>query len=700
MSRLTTKKSSQHEKIAGYGLHYHANVALFKNVNDRMLMQCLIDLVRPQLTKSLDNTTILKSGKKISTISGVNYWHAFPSSIKRLESLGLVRKFRNGYSIACDEYVALVDLYESLDDAGKEAFLEEFEAQGIGVLQNRNIDFSEYRTKLVAMSGSSFKVEEPQSCETATFSDSDAENVAKPQYSEYCESPMLRNRNTESSIQQDNNIAVSQHFAQSIAETLRFFNTHEHIVTFDECINVEEPQYDLIEPLKSAYETGKVPKYVLNDYEKVLRFCNFGIAVLQLFTTKTLRFCNTVIIEDKEKKINEGSPLKKGSEREQKGKEEEEEDIHESIRKGFERLTNFELPSFDDELPDDENKKEGEDKEGFGTGKEEDEEYSQLVINRAERKMRERNPYRKKRFIQEDRFRDIIEYVPYEVKSPYQFFLYLFWWGIFDLYQEHYNPAKRINEDGEVDEESRDYCEWNEMLHAPLPQDEIYRVAQNAYEDLCGAVEQGKYVGGDEDNEWEATFAFKEFEDFIPYHTFQWKPCTMKDKSIPALVVAIDKFYDIETDDCYVAPARSRSTNKIRNAHSRKMTAAILKADESQLTPMEAAIKKFYDAFVVLSDDDNMVDQWKDGRGEVLEYCDKLPDHILKPWCIGLKGIGYNGLTSVMFDQYKPIDGLHRRPWPFSAEMVVEWNERNGYLDTVAHQAIKDDEDSETEEDI
>lgn len=693
MSRPTTKKTSQHEKIAGYGLHYHANVALFKNVNDRMLMQCLIDLVRPQLTKSLDNTTILKSGKKISTMSGVNYWHAFPSSIKRLESLGLVRKFRNGYSIACDEYVALVDLYESLNDTERETFLEEFEAQGIGVLKNRNIDFSEYRAKLVAMSGSSFRVEEPQCCETATFSDSDTESVAKPQYSERCESPMLRNRNTSSSIQEDNNVAVSQHFAQSIAETLRFFNTHEHIVTFDECINVEEPQYDLIEPLKSAYETGKVPKYVLNDPEKVLRFCNFGIAVSQLFTTKVLRFCNTVIIEDKEKKIKEDSPLKKGLEREEKINEDEEEDFQESIRKGFERLSKIEAPVLDDELPDEkENKGEVEDKERFGKGYEEDEDYSQLVIKRAERKMRERNPYSKKRFFSEKEIADIVNYVDDEVQSPYKFFLYLFWWGIFDLYQEYYNPAKRINEEGDIDEDSRERCEWNEMLDAALPQDEIYRVAQNAYEDLCGAVERGKYIFGSEQDEYEVTFAFKEFEDFIPYHTFQWKPCTMQDKSVPALRVAIDKFYDIETDDCYVAPARSRSTNKIRNARSRKMTAAILDADESQLTPMEAAIKKFYDAFVALSGEDNMVGQWKDGRGEVLEYCDKLPDHILKPWCYGLNGIGYSGLTSVMFDKYKPIEGLKRRPWVFSAELVVEWNERNGYFDTLSHKALQDDD--------
>lgn len=688
MSRKLQPYKSSSKKIAGYGLHYHANNQLIKNATERLLFQCLIDAVRNQLKQSLDNTTVFMSNNDLGRKAGIDRGTTVPNQLAHLETLGLVKNFGNGIKVMCDEYVAIVQYYESLTHSEQIRFAKDFRANGMSVVEKYAISVDSHnREELLGLSGSSISVDLDKVSNVLQKTDNEAENcrtfdkLSNPLHQqdtgEYCR--------------------TFDSLAGFVAKCVECSTTLIGFSEFIEALGCREIDNDDIEALQFASKTGKFPNFYL---ERVSNILQPGCRTFYNLASKIVECSTTVIIEDKKEKMNETSPLKKGSEREGNEIEDDDEDFHESIRKGFERLTNFELPSFDDELPDDENKKEGEDKEGFGTGKEEDENYSQLVINRAERKMRERNPYRKKRFFKRAEIEDIVNYMDDEVKSPYRFFLYLFWWGIFDLYQEHYNPAIRIGEDEELDEDSRERCEWNEMLHAPLPQDEIYRVAQNAYEDLCGAVEQGKYIFGADQDEYEVTFAFKEFDDFIPYHTFQWKPCTMQDKSVPALRVEIDKFYDIETDDCYVAPARSRSTNKIRNAHSRKMTAAILSSDESQLTPMEAAIKKFYDAFVVLSDDDNMVDQWKDGRGEVLEYCDKLPDHILKPWCIGLKGIGYNGLTSVMFDKYKPIEGLHRRPWPFSAELVVEWNERNGYLDTIAHQAIKDDEDSETEEEI
>lgn len=674
-------------KIAGYGLHYFATNQLIPTFTDRALFQCLLDDVRMRLSKSLDNDTSLLSQETLRARAGVANRMTAKKSLQRLEELGLITIYKNGYKVHCDEFVTLIKNYEALDDSEKAQFVFNFEHEGISIVQKCTIPVEPMcREELLGLSGSSITIEESEMFKSEQISDDEVENCSKVNI-------MFKSEHSEICSKVN---SLAELLAKTV-HNLTCFVPECSIMNTLECskMNIEDKML-----VKEAILTGKVPEIVKNDLEKMFTFEHLTCSLLNIFTSKPVQKLTPVIIEDKEKKINEGSPLKKGSEKEENEIEDDDEDFHESIRRGFERFSKVEVPSFDDELPDDENKEEGEDKEGLGKGKDEVEDYSQLVIKRAERQMRERNPYRKKRFFKRDEIEDIVNYVDDEVKSPYKFFLYLFWWGIFDLYQEHYNPAVRIDEEGELDESSRERCEWREMLNAPLPQDEIYRVAQNAYEDLCGAVEQGKYIFGSDQDEYEVTFAFKEFEDFIPYHTFQWKPCTMKDKSVPALRVEIDKFYDIETDDCYVAPARSRSTNRIRNAHSRKMTAAILKADDSQLTPMEAVIKKFYDAFVVLSDDDNMVDQWKDGRGEMLEYCDKLPDHILKPWCIGLKGIGYNGLTSVMFDQYKPIDGLHRRPWLFSAELVVEWNERNGYLDTVAHQAIKDDEDSETEEEI
>lgn len=297
--------------------------------------------------------------------------------------------------------------------------------------------------------------------------------------------------------------------------------------------------------------------------------------------------------------------------------------------------------------------------------------------------MRARNSYRNKPFIKVERIKEIVDCLDEVVKSPVDFFLYQFWWGVFDLYCDHYHPSSRIDEEGDVEEEPQS-TDWKEMIGAALPQDEIYSLAQNIYEDMVGAVEQGKYVYGDS-NEWEVKFGFKTFQDFNPYEIFQWTPCTMQDKSVPALRVAIDRFYDIEANDVFTA---SRGDKKTKSSQNKKLISLILSANDSSLSPMEIAIKTFYRDFVI-SGEENVIDEFTDGRGTALESGGGLPDHLLKPWCYNLSSVGYNELTGVLCSKYKPCDGVHKKAYIFSAENVVEWNERNGYTDTIAHQALQ-----------
>ena len=123
------------QQVAGYGLHYHANNQLIQNPIDRVLFQCLIDLVRRQLATSLDNQTIILSKRQLSRISGLERSRTLPASIKRLEELGLIKKYKNGILVCCDEYVALVQLYESLSESEKDELAEKFTTQGITILQ-------------------------------------------------------------------------------------------------------------------------------------------------------------------------------------------------------------------------------------------------------------------------------------------------------------------------------------------------------------------------------------------------------------------------------------------------------------------------------------------------------------------------------------------------------------------------------------
>lgn len=159
----------------------------------------------------------------------------------------------------------------------------------------------------------------------------------------------------------------------------------------------------------------------------------------------------------------------------------------------------------------------------------------------------------------------------------------------------------------------------------------------------------------------------------------------MQDKNIPALRVAIDKFYNIEAPDVFTP---TKGDKRTKNTQNKKFIELALSTKESQLTPIEAAIKEFYRDFVVTGED-NIIDEFTDGRGTALESGGGLPDHLLKPWCYDLPSVGYNELTSVLGGKYKPCDGIHKKAYIFSAEKVVEWNERNGYQDSIAHKAIQ-----------
>lgn len=639
-------------KLAGYGLHYFATNQLIPTFTDRAIFQCLLDEVRMQLMKSLDNETVLIYQENLRLKAGVSNRTTARNSIKRLESLGLITAYRNGYKVHCDEFVTLIKNYEALPESEKGQFVCDFEHEGISIVQKCTIPVEPMcRTELLGLSGSSIQVGASKMFNSEQICSSKSENCSKV--------------NTQSNTEQSEICSKMNSFAESLAETVHnctYFNTECSILNILECSEMNNEEKMLA---REAILTGKVPETVKNNLENLFTFEHLICSLLNIFTQKSVQKCTTVIIEDKIKNKREQN-LKNEVQT-----EENDEDCYENIRKGLESFGRVEIIDFD--------KPSEEAEEDF----KEIEELSQQTLKRAERSMRERNPYRKKPFIKLERVKDIVYCLDEVVKSPVDFFLYQFWGGIYDLYCEHYHPSLKIDEEGELVDEPQDY-DWKEMIGAPLPQDEIYSLAQNVYEDMVGAVEQGKYVYGD-NNEWEVRFGFKTFQDFNPYEIFQWSPCTMQDKSVPALKVAIDRFYDIEADDVFTP---TKADKRTKNAQNKKLTNLILSADDSSLTPIESAIKSFYRDFVVTGEE-NIVDDFTDGKGTVLESGGGLPDHLLKPWCYSLPSVGYNEFTGVLNGKYKPCDGVHKRAYIFSAENVVEWNERNGYRKTLAHQSIQ-----------
>lgn len=642
-------------KLAGYGLHYFATNQLIPTFTDRAIFQCLLDEVRMQLMKSLNNETVLISQERLRLKAGVSNRTTARNSIKRLEELGLITAYRNGYKIHCDEFVTLIKNYEVLPESEKCQFVCDFEHDGISIVQKCTIPVEPMcRAELVGLSGSSIQVESSEMFNYEQIYASESENCSKV--------------NTISNIEQSEICSKVNSFAELLAETVHnctYIDTECSILNILECSEMNNVEKALV---REAILTGKVPETVKNSLENLFTFEHLTCSLLNIFTKKPVQKCTSVIIYNK-KKNKRDEPLKNEIQT-----EEENENFQDNIQKGFEGFGKVEILDLD--------KPSEEIEEDF----KENDDISQLKLKRAERQLRERNSYRNKPFIKVERAKEIVDCLDEVVKSPVDFFIYQFWWGIFDLYCEHYHPSTRINEEGEIEDEPQ-LSDWKEMIGAALPQDEIYSIAQNVYEDMIGAIEQGKYVYGD-DNEWEVSFGFTTFQDFNPYEIFQWSPCTMQDKSVPALKVAIDRFYDIEANDVFTPSKGCKVDKKTKNSQNKKLINLILSADDTSLSPMESAIKSFYRDFVV-SGDDNIIDEFTDGKGTALESGGGLPDHLLKPWCYNLSSVRYNEFTGVLCNKYKPCDGVHKKAYIFSAENVVEWNERNGYTDTIAHEALQ-----------
>lgn len=646
-------------KLAGYGLHYFATNQLIPTFTDRAIFQCLLDEVRMQLMKSLDNETVVISQEQLRLKAGVSNRTTASNCIKRLVGLGLITAYRNGYKVHCDEFVTLIKNYEALPGTDKSQFVHDFQHEGISIVQKCTIPVEpKCRAELIDLSGSSIQIESSDMFKSEQICESEAENGSK--VNKCSEMNMFKSEHL-FNIEHTEICSKVNSFADLLAETVHNFTGLDaecSILNILECSEMNNSEKELV---REAVLTGKVPESVKNSLENLFTFEHLTCSLLNIFVQKPVQKCTSVIIYDKERNKREPELKKEGKE----------ENSQDNIKKSFEGFGKVEVLDFDEPSED------------IKQDLEVQEDFSQQVLKRAERSMRERNSYRNKPFLKVERVKEIVDCLDEVVKSPVDFFLYQFWWGIFDLYCDHYHPSQKIDEEGEEAEDSQ-LVDWKEMIGAPLPQDEIYSLAKNIYDDLLGAVEQGRYIYGD-NNEWEVRFAFSSFEDFNPYEIFQWTPCTMQDKAIPALRVAIDKFYNIEAPDVFTP---TKGDKRTKNSQNKKLIELVLTTEESQLTPIEAAIKEFYRDFVVTGED-NIIDEFTDGRGTALESGGGLPDHLLKPWCYDLPSVGYNELTGVLSAKYKPCDGIHKKAYIFSAEKVVEWNERNGYPDSIAHQTIQ-----------
>ncbi|MFT0409901.1 hypothetical protein [Bacteroides thetaiotaomicron] len=294
MSKLTNH--TEKVQVAGYGLHYHANNQLIPNATDQIVYQSLIDVVRKQLASSLDNQTVMLSMSELSRLTARERGHTLPGCLKRLEGLGLLKQYKNGLLINCDEYVTLVRLYETLPRDKKDQLSKDFARKGIEVLKDYNACVKLHsREELLGMSGSSIVVNQSELCKVTQFQTSADENCvtlhnevsnltqirdSEPEncvglHNEVSNLTQIRDSEPENcvglhSLSEDINWGMLHSLTDLIATMVKSFGLNHSFEEFYStltCVNL--PNF-VIDGLKVAFSCGKFPESFFENLKKTV----------------------------------------------------------------------------------------------------------------------------------------------------------------------------------------------------------------------------------------------------------------------------------------------------------------------------------------------------------------------------------------------------------------------------------------------
>lgn len=114
------------------GFHLYADNNLLAKVSDRFVWQTLYNIANPQCDVSKAPAAVKISLKKLAYLANVEKEHTAPSSLKRLEKLGLIKKTNTSIIVEFSKYLKVVRFFESLAHSSQAKFAKDF--KNIGVL--------------------------------------------------------------------------------------------------------------------------------------------------------------------------------------------------------------------------------------------------------------------------------------------------------------------------------------------------------------------------------------------------------------------------------------------------------------------------------------------------------------------------------------------------------------------------------------
>ena len=231
--------------------------------------------------------------------------------------------------------------------------------------------------------------------------------------------------------------------------------------------------------------------------------------------------------------------------------------------------------------------------------------------------------------------------------SPVRLFLYNFFTGLFDYYED-----TRMQEEGEDDEEGNDetyYPGLEDIDGMYIRCEDLQQIGKNAYFDTKGQIEMGVFS----DNYSSVTLNMTTTlpEDLNLLQLCDWH--ITEDKK--GVLISTKGFRNIEADDITTSPAvndNASDTSEKYSDRARNLQYAyfLVTADKNTLTPLESSQRQFMDRFVEL-DDMYMISHYKNNQG--LPMVRELSWRQFQPFLLTLKGISKEQFFQTIYQKEK-----------------------------------------------
>lgn len=296
------------------------------------------------------------------------------------------------------------------------------------------------------------------------------------------------------------------------------------------------------------------------------------------------------------------------------------------------------------------------------------------------------NPYINKPFFsrkEAERFTANIEEC---INSPVKLFYYNFWGGLYDFYLDNRYVDSDTDENGNVisDEQPSDL----DMLGTLIPVRDFLIVMNQAYQETIDNSEAG-FISTENGDIKVNVLPISDL--MHPEYFIEWKRTKDADGN-ESVVISLEGFRNIEAEDVTeVKPAKSRDEKKMENRENKKFIAAVLKTDESDLTPVEKAIKRFCAAFISMDEYYNVIG-FKNEEGAPIDG-NKLPGYIIRPW-FGKNadiGIAPEDLYSVLNvpGNYRDGEDIPLMATVFSYQKAKRWNGLHEMSSVINDEAVE-----------